>query len=449
MRVILAGPDAEELARVAYPAFAAAGLDVAAVVGTAGELADVAGAFPDGVAVVQAEMYAAPEEAAEGLKGLPCRVAVVLPAWWEGERDAFAALPNLMAGFTAPVPWPQVAAEVKARAGGGGPEVGAAPEVSLPPAEGPPPSVHAAEGGHPPSPPQPGPRLRANITPGGGGRAVALWSGPAGGTGRTALALALAACAAERGANPLLLALSEPAVSAYLGLPRVPNATAFFESGDLARAVQTVGWERGGEGRATLRVVLGPARPRDGAVEREQVGALLAAALAAGGAVVLDLPSLPPGGNVWSLEPLVRATDVVLVATPTATGVAAVVEGLATLRDLKAPGRVHLVVNHRAPKGTLSLRGFTQAVASLWGECPPVAAEVAYLPDLGMLLDQGELPDLPDLTAAVEELAERALGLPRPEPEGARRAEGAPAEERQSRPRRRRLGRLITVEVVD
>ncbi|MGD1996346.1 MAG: EsaB/YukD family protein, partial [Anaerolineae bacterium] len=92
------------------------------------------------------------------------------------------------------------------------------------------------------------------------GRTVAFWSGPAGGTGRTMLALALAAHAAERGADTGLLALSEPGLSAYLHLPRVPNAATFFDTGNLSAAGQAVSWESEA-GEAALQVVLGPARP--------------------------------------------------------------------------------------------------------------------------------------------------------------------------------------------
>ncbi len=272
---------------------------------------------------------------------------------------------------------------------------------------------------------------------------MALWSGPAGGVGKTTLALLLSAYAAERGIAPLLVALAEPAVSAYLTLPRMPNVTAFFETGDLGRAVQTVGWEGG----PTLRVILGPARPSDGAVTREQVTALVKAAAVEEDVTVVDLPALPPGGNVWSLEPLTRATDLVLVALPTVTGVAAVVESLATLRDIGAPGRVHLVLSHRSGGG-VSRREFVNGVRSLWGSCPEVAAEVPYVPSLAAALDRGELPDFPPLTEAVARLAERAAGLARVE----RSEEGAPPE-RTSAPAgdrpRRRLGRLITLEVTD
>ncbi|HEC36273.1 MAG TPA: hypothetical protein ENI39_07050 [Anaerolineae bacterium] len=439
MRIILAGPDGEALTRAAYPAFAAAGFDVAAVVSTPAELGDVVGALGrDSVlacppVVVEAELYATPAEAAEALAALaPSRVAVVLPQRWEGEREVFASLPNLAAGFTAPVSWPQVAVVLKMRAVGAQREGGGSGRVA-----------RASLRPTPAPLPEP-PGLRTNAPPMGEGRVVAFWSGPAGGTGRTTLALALAAYAAERGVDTTLLALSEPALSAYLYLPRVPNATVFFETGGLAAAEQVVAWE-GEEGlRVSLRVILGPARPQKGVVERERIGALVEACRASHETVVMDLPPLVPGGNVWALEPLLRATDVALVVAPTTAGVAAAVEGLATLRDLQTANRVHLVLNHRSPGG-LPARDFTAAVSRLWGSCPEPVVVAFYLPHLATALDRGELPEEEALEEAVAELAEDALGIPRLRPGT---EQGLSEAEHAARPRRR-LGRLISVQVVD
>jgi len=438
MRVILAGPEKDGLVQEVYPAFAVSGLEVEGLAETPEELADVAAALPDSVAVVQADLYPSPEEAAEGLKALSCQVAVVLPRWWEGEQGHFAGLPNLIVGFTGPVSWAQVAGEVKAwgRAVVGGRAV----QGVLPP---------LTEGSSPPllpcpSSPRPD-RLSAGTA--GAGRVVALWSGPAGGTGRTALALLLAAYAAEQGLSSLLLAFSEPGLSAYLGLARTPNVTTFFEGGDLWSAMQSVSWDDP-EGRVRLTVVLGPARPRDGKVEPERIGDLVEAARACNGLIVVDLPPLVPGGNPWSLEPLRRVSDVVLVAVPTAAGVVAVVEGLATLRDLHAPGRVHLALNQRTPGGGLTPRGFIQAVVSLWGDCPSLAVEVPYVPDLTAALDRGELPESPALIKAVGALAKAAAGISRSEPKRGKERREKPAPNGTGRPKRR-PGRLITVEVVD
>jgi len=445
VKVVLAGPDERTLTRLVYPAFAAAGLDVAAVVGTAEELAEVAGALgAEGLAVVEATLYPTPAEAAEGLDSLsPTRAAVVLPPQWEGE--SFAALPNLVGGFTAPVSWPQVVARLKHL--GRGAAKGTTVEGFAEP---------ASAGGRGEGPVG---RLRTNTPmPGREGRMVAFWSGPAGGTGRTTLALSLTILAARRGRDVALLALSEPAVSAYLRLPRLPNVNTFFADPAnplkaLDAATRPVGWKGARGARFTFSVILGPARPQDGVADREQVAGLIATARAAHDLVIVDLPALTPGGSVWALEPLIHAGHTVLVMPPTTAGVAAAVESLATLRDVGMPGPAHLALVRRAPGG-LAVQRFVEAVSGLWGSCPEVAAEVEYLPALSGMMEREELvaavlepgKEMQPLAGAVEALGTAVAGL------AAGIVEERPDERQKAKSpsgRRQRLGRLITVEVTD
>lgn len=271
------------------------------------------------------------------------------------------------------------------------------------------------------------PSDRCGVASDPGRKVVALWSGPAGGTGRTTLAFTLAAWAAEQREDVALLALSEPALSAYLRLPRVPNVAAFFESGDLGKAEQPITWEgsltspraeRGrdptrGEQTRGMKVILGPARPGGGVMKRERIGGLVEAACEAYGLVVLDLPPLTPGGNPWLFEPLARATDVLLVAVPTSAGVVAVVEALATLRDLAAAASAYLALNRRAPGG-VSARAFAEGVAQLWGTCPALATEVDFLPELPDRLYQGNVTGQEKLCRALRDLAAACLDAPRP-----------------------------------
>ena len=221
------------------------------------------------------------------------------------------------------------------------------------------------------------------------GRVMAFWSGPAGGTGRTTLALATVALAAERSVDAVLLALSEPAVSVALRLPRLPNVMGFFAAGSLADVEQVVGWDRA-SGRARLPVVLGPARPTEGTVKPGQVETLMTAARASHALTCVDLPPLTPGENPWVLEPLSQAEAVALAVGPTAVGVAAVVEALAVLRDVEAHAEIHLALVRRVPGG-LSTSEFASGVQALWGACPAVV-EVPYLSTLPEFCDRGELP---------------------------------------------------------
>lgn len=223
------------------------------------------------------------------------------------------------------------------------------------------------------------------------GRTVALWSGPAGGTGRTTLGLALAALVAAEGEDVALLALSEPAASAYLQLPRVPNVDAFLAGGQLTAAAQRVTWT-GDNGPARAHILLGPARPQGVPAGADQIGALVEAAQATYDPVLIDLPPLVPGGTPWTTTPLARAGEVVLVTPPSAAGVAGMVTALAAMEDAGFDGPIRMALVQRAPE-CLSLREVSAGIASLWGTCPP-AVEVPFWGELPARLDRGELPGL-------------------------------------------------------
>jgi hypothetical protein len=112
--------------RGAYPAFAAAGMDVVGIVGDTDRLSTVVGSGSNSIVVMEAGLYKRLEEAVEAVRSLaPLGVVVILPKAWEREDERFKALPNLVAGFTKPVSWPEVAASVRGRLSDGGREIGA------------------------------------------------------------------------------------------------------------------------------------------------------------------------------------------------------------------------------------------------------------------------------------------------------------------------------------
>jgi hypothetical protein len=234
-----------------------------------------------------------------------------------------------------------------------------------------------------PAPP-PGPPAVTRAVP---ARCVAFWSGPAGGTGRTTLATALALWAASTGRNVLLLALAEPAVSLYLRLPRSPDLGAFFQASSLAAALQEVTWQAG-ERSGALRVALGCAdRAALLAEEGEaSVAALLEAARAACSLLLIDLPAR----GVWAAESLRRADDVVLVCPPTARGVTATVAALAALEGIAASARVLLALVRCGPAG-FAAHEVVASVRGLWRSSPPLAVEVPYLPNVAAWAERGEL----------------------------------------------------------
>jgi MinD superfamily P-loop ATPase len=222
------------------------------------------------------------------------------------------------------------------------------------------------------------------------GKVVTFWSGPSGGTGRTTLALSLSLLVAEDLRDVVILALSEPALCAYLPMPRVPDVSAFFETGSLEAAEQIVSWgDREGEG-GVLRVVLGPAQPRGWDSAAREIQSLVEAAQTEHDLVIVDLPPLTPSRDVWVTQPLRQTDQLIIVAAPGVTGVVATVEALGVYYDLGAEMKAHVALNRRAPSG-LSLGDFVAGVGGIWGFCPPVT-EIPFFATLPDLLDRGEMP---------------------------------------------------------
>ncbi|MBN2258696.1 MAG: hypothetical protein JW704_12920, partial [Anaerolineaceae bacterium] len=291
------------------------------------------------VLVLDAELFGGPDELRAMLEAFPDVITFVIlpPEAGQPEIETVLSMPTVAGGWRGDVKLPEVVGEIRdavERVRGplpqpvpASPVASFIPEAPEPVAPAPPPAKTLPMEVSSPSP--------ASPPPPGGGRVVAFWSGPSGGTGCTTLALAFSALAASRGIDTILLAFSEPAVSIYLHLDRVPNVESFFtvQKDRLQAAMQRVGWG-GQSNRVGMQVILGPARPRDGKITKEQLSSVIEAARAAYPIVVVDVPSLPPGGNPWSMEPLRHATDIVLVMAPILTGISATVEALATLDEL-------------------------------------------------------------------------------------------------------------------
>ncbi len=379
---------------------------------SADELAQRAMMQPD-VLVLDAGLYDGPQVMVEALGQLPVRTTyVLLPVEASAQAKATAAAaPSVVKVWKGEVPMSTVANAAdealaerddslpqEQRRTGPGPAVRTPARTVLPRLA----RSQASETAH----------RGTTLSP----RSVVFWSGPAGGTGRTTLALVSAIQAVEWGADAALLALSEPSVSAMLPVSRVPNALTFLEGQQPIQSVeQSITWQAVDGSQAALPVILGPPRPQDGAtVDGEQVSALAAAVRKAHRLVLIDLPALVPGENVWTRTLLQKVTDIVLVIPPIAPGTAAAVEALVTLEELQAAARVYLVINRRMPDG-LSAQHLVDGVKSIWGNCPEVTTEVPYLSQLPGLSNQGALPDSETLTAAIGPLVEAATGIERPE----------------------------------
>ncbi len=76
-------------------------------------MAEFSRLMPGTVVVVGAALFADPDEALGMLSDLPNPKVIILPQAWSAQQAAFAALPNLVAGFTAPVSWPAVVTDLR------------------------------------------------------------------------------------------------------------------------------------------------------------------------------------------------------------------------------------------------------------------------------------------------------------------------------------------------
>lgn len=371
--------------------------------------------------VLDADLFDGPNALHDMLSSVQDMIVfLVLPSEASDEqRERVLSMPSVAGGWVGDIDPPVVASEIyeaAMQARGVSPSASPAPAPAASLTPEPPAPVAPAPSSPPVASPAsfaPAPQSMGPIPPPppGGGRVIAFWSGPAGGTGCTTLALAFSALAASRDVSTILLALSEPAVSTYLHLSRVPNINSFFtaKGRKLQASCQRIGW--GAHAAPVgMHVVLGPARPCDGRVTLDQLSTVLEAACGAYSFTVVDTPSLTPGGTVWSIAPLRHATDIVLVMAPTVTGIAATVEALATLRDVPAPGRVHIALNQRFPNGAFAPRDFRAGVEAIWGSCPDVT-KVGFVDGLPGSMNEGEIPDSDILGGALGEIGEFA-GLP-------------------------------------
>ena len=115
-RLVLAGPNEGLLTRQAYPAFAACGFEVFAVVDTPGKLVDICATGLVDLAVVSADIVPDVTSAVvlfKSLSGLP--TALILPPMWSGEKERFGRELDLLAGFDAAEPWPNIARNIAQR----------------------------------------------------------------------------------------------------------------------------------------------------------------------------------------------------------------------------------------------------------------------------------------------------------------------------------------------
>ncbi len=117
IKMILAGPNESVLTKSAYPVFNKAGFRVEAIIDAPDQLRDAMAVTEATLVVVEANVALDPDEALALLSDLgDIPIALILPVAWADRRERFVTdLPNLVAGFSAPVNWPSLVAQLASR----------------------------------------------------------------------------------------------------------------------------------------------------------------------------------------------------------------------------------------------------------------------------------------------------------------------------------------------
>ena len=208
----------------------------------------------------------------------------------------------------------------------------------------------------------PDPPVDPEASPAGQGRLVLVW-GPAGAPGRTTVAVGLAAEAAARGRDVLLVD-ADPyagAVAQHLGV--LDEVSGVLAAARLANAGSLDTTRLAGVAREAapgLRVLTGlPRADRWAEVRPAGWAEVLDTAVSLAGLVVVDggfsledaADDFSPGPrrNGTTLGALERADAVVVVGAADPVGLARLARGLVELRDLAPATPLHVVVNRTRP----------------------------------------------------------------------------------------------------
>ena len=448
--IILAGPPGANLGRQAYPVLRSHGVPVRMVIVNRAALELVIASNSHDWLLLMPDLYPSMEEAKEFLERVSgtMPVAVVLPPAWAGSAETFGKHPQVKAVFQRPCGFDEIARKlVKLYEGGFSPpaadltdESWPAPSDLEPTAWSAKPAVsaHAPASVHPavpveapaaavPSPqadvaapaaptaPPPIPKPVAKPAPLSHAPAplanvLAIWSGMAGGTGKSTIAANLALRLARADGAAILLAFGGSARHMRVG-------------GEGAGAFATRPGENGfQDGLQAWRElpVMPPPADFHTLARMEALGAGTAGSVThlirfAADRYDLVIVDCPTGTGEWALQPVMVAGTILLVSRPAVADQTEIARALNLLdrirrpRNGERPYRLHIALNDALP-GDPDTDVFRQGLATLLGrQAPEVAARLPHHPNVRRAQNEAlplvEAEGLESVTAGIDLLA--------------------------------------------
>ncbi|MEM2265287.1 MAG: AAA family ATPase [Candidatus Hadarchaeales archaeon] len=363
LSILLAAPRLDEILQKMYPPLAGdpAKFQVIAISTELADLRDKLSIFRPEVALIDSSIASKPEGLVEILKGFNGVALIILPPEWVQAEGLFRSLACVREVFSGQViNYVEVAQRLW--------QLGIS-ERALKMQAVPVPSISVSHA----------------VVP--AGLKIFAFRSKKGGVGKTTLALNFAAELSRRGIATLLMSFDIPDdVGVYLGLPPSPNQLAFFTNPTPA------GLRGGIQKKDALDILLSVGDEiaaeeiarRDPQEKGSIRSLILTAAISGYSAIVLDLP---PGDGEWSLQPLLVANTVFIVAQPTLADLnkayrewQLLTQKLANIYAVPSHN-VYIILNCLQKEDNITPSTFSDALREIaGGAVPPVIATFKYEP---------------------------------------------------------------------
>lgn len=456
--LILAGPPGANLARTAYPILSRHNIPVRMAVADKTGLGIIVQAHRNDLLFLIPDLFSSAAELGEFLYSVPDTMPVLIgqPRGWSSNAGAVLSHRKVMQVFQQPLDWNKVAQTIAAMYVDAPEKATTASLQAMMETKATHTTASSPETEAEAQPPRLEFEAQSSKTPSQDTRVansspampvcnnvVAIWSGMAGGTGKSTIAANKAISLAREGRSVILLAFGGAARHMRLGGEG---------AGSFAVRPEEDGFRAGLVHWHDLPVIPLPVEFRMLARMAEMDGRLAGSVehlvRFAADRYEVVIVDCPPGTSNWALHPLLIASVILLVSRPTVadqTEMARAVNLLNRIRKVNGNHRLRLALNDALP-GDPDTSAFEQGLSTLLnGKTPVIVARIAHHPDVrraqneGVPLDTAE--GLERVTAGIEAI---------PTPWGTRREEDSKGDREQIAP----VGRVVTlgplkVKVVD